>query len=84
MDELTAIEKLAGAARREEPAVGSVADRVMLRLAAPGRARMRALSVFAAGSAIAAAVMLVAGLTLANGGDPMTELWAPFEVISLW
>ncbi|MFW6157729.1 MAG: hypothetical protein ACOC8E_00055 [Planctomycetota bacterium] len=84
MDELTAIEKLAHAARREEPPVDSVADRVILRLAAPGRARVRALSFFAAGSAIAAAVILVAGLTLANGADPMAELWAPFEVISLW
>ena len=84
MDELDAFERLAEMARAEQPPVGGLADRVMVRIAASRRARLRALSFFAAGAAAAAAVMLIAALALANGGDPMAELWVPLEVVSLW
>jgi len=84
MDELNAFETLARAARAEEPRVGRVAGRVMNRVRALRRSPARWLGVFAAVSVAAAALVLVVGLALGGGSDPLTELSAPLEVVSLW
>jgi len=85
MDELRAIEKLAEAARKEQPPVGPVGTAVMARITAARRARLRTLSLFAAASAVAASLVLIFGLLLGNGSaDPLTQLCLSFEVTTLW
>ena len=85
MDALKAIEKLAAAARQEEPPVGPVRTAVMARIARARRRWIWPLSLFAAASAAAALVILAVGLSTGpNGADPLAELSMPFEVTTLW
>lgn len=85
MDELEAIERLALKARQETPAVLGVGARVMARVRAPRRVGIVPLSLFAVVSAVAASVALAVGMYFYfKASDPMTQLFAPLEVGSLW
>jgi len=85
MDELEAIERLALKARQETPPVAGVGARVMARIGAPRRLGIVPLSLFAVVSAAAAAVVLAVGIYFYfKASDPMTQLFAPLEVGSLW
>jgi hypothetical protein len=85
MDGLNAIDKLAAAARREEPPVGRVGPQVMERIERTRQPRLLALTLFAAGAALAASVLLgVALRSWTAEPDPMNELYTPLEVTSLW
>ena len=85
MDELEAIERLALKAREERPPVAGVGAGIMARVRAPRTVGIVPLSLFAVVSAIAASVALAVGMYFYfKASDPMTQLFAPLEVGSLW
>ena len=85
MDELEVIEKLVERARRETPAVNSIADGILTRMHHSSPPRIAGLSVFAVASAAAATIAMAVGayFWLASP-DPLTELYAPLQVGLLW
>lgn len=85
MDELEAIEQLIVRAKRETPAVDSIAEGILARMHHSPPPRVAGLSVFAAVSAIAATIALAFGayVWLASP-DPLTELYAPLQVGLSW
>jgi nitrate/nitrite-specific signal transduction histidine kinase len=82
------IDELAARADQESIPFVSVADEVIDRIDSVRRKRRRIipLSMFAAASAVAAAVILVIGLyfTTQEAVDPMLQLVAPVEDVQLW
>ena len=81
-------EQLASRARGESVPVESVAESVLVRIVSRRQRRRQVipLSVFAAVSAVAAAVILVAVLYRSPraSSDPMMQLAAPVEDVRLW
>jgi len=85
MDELTAIEELIARARRETPAVDSIADGILSRVHRRPPRRLTGLSVMAAVSAVAATIAMAIGAYIWFASpDPLTELYAPLQVGLLW
>ena len=85
MDELKAIEKLVARAQLERPAVENAADGILARMHHSPPARVTPLSVLAVASAVAATVALALGVYFWMASpDPLTELYAPVQVGSLW
>ena len=85
MDELEAIEKLVARAKRETPAVHSIADGILTRMHHSPPPRIAGLSVFAAISAVAATIAMAVGAYFWMASpDPLTELYAPLQVGLLW
>ncbi|MBL7221612.1 MAG: hypothetical protein ISS69_15990 [Phycisphaerae bacterium] len=85
MDELEAIEKLVARARRETPAVNSIADGILARMHHSPPPRIAGLSVFAVVSAVAATIAMAIGAYFWMASpDPLTELYAPLQVGLLW
>ena len=82
MDPLDAIEKLASQARREGAPSVQVAGAVLTRIRAAHRPRLLALSIFSAATAVAASLILAAGIYYwLAGGDPMDELLPTLQVL---
>ena len=85
MDELKAIEKLIGRARREVPAVNNISDGILTRMHHSSPSRIAGLSVFAVVSAVAATIAMAIGAYFWMASpDPLTELYAPLQVGLLW
>lgn len=85
MDILDAIEKLACQARKEAPPAIDVRWAVMSRIHAEPRRRLGPLSLLAAGTALAASVVLSLGIhSWLAAPDPFIELVEPLQVITLW
>jgi len=85
MDELKAIEKLVERARCERPAVDSIADGILARMHHSPPRRITPLSVLAVASAVAATIALALGAYFWMASpDPLTELYTPVQVGSLW
>jgi len=84
MDTLEAIERLADLARRDVPPDLEVRDMVLVRIEYERRAR-RLRRVLGAVSALAASIVLVAGVWYwSQPVDPLATLYELPEVSSLW
>ncbi len=89
MDTLRAIEKLVDRARTEVVPTVDVGDGVMLRIAAQLDERrpfaVKPLTVVAGLSALAASIILFLAIDAWQTViDPMTQLFGPVQVASLW
>jgi len=84
MDELDAVEKLAELARLEDAPATDVSAGVMAEIRRTQPSPLLPLSLVAAASIAAAAIVLI--LALSGGSpapDPMIELFAPLEMVTL-
>ena len=87
MNPLETIDQLAARARGETVSIDSVADKVILRICGARRPyrRIIPLSMFAAASAVAAAVILAVGVHFWNQDpDPLWGMIAPLQEVPLW
>ncbi|KPJ60983.1 MAG: hypothetical protein AMS15_06175 [Planctomycetes bacterium DG_23] len=84
MDTLKGLEELARQARMEEAPATNVSSRVLIRIMERRPSPILPLSLFAAASAAAAALVLFFGLSSwLSLSDPMRELFAPLEMVVL-
>jgi hypothetical protein len=84
MDELKAFEALVRGARRETPPAFDVGGAVLAGIRAGYPPRLLPLSIMAAVTAVAAAVVLALAIhAVVSGSDPQTALFPMLEVSSL-
>jgi len=84
MDPLDAIKELALRARRETAPSVHVSGAVLARIRAAQEPRLLPLSIFSAATAVAASMILAAGIYYwLAGGDPIDELLPTFQVLGL-
>ena len=84
MDRINGLEKLARLARKDKPPTTDVSARVLVRIMEHRPAPVLPLSLFAAASAVAAAVVLLLAISgWISPADPMPELFSPLEVLVL-
>ena len=86
MDPLRSVENLAVRARLDSAPSIQVRNEVLARISKPSPfSRLFPLSVFSAAAAIAASVVLAAGVYYwFAGSDPMAELVVPLQMVSIW